>query len=247
MAILTIEQRIEQLEKLTRIQKEINDKQEHEIAKITAAQDVENLINNYEYYSEAGRWEDVTALFAMNTHDVRSEILNWGVFEGPKGIMSLYLGICKTDSKTADGSGMKPGYMIVNSHTTPVIEVAQDGQTAKGLWIVFGVAATPPACEARWHWLKLAADFIKEKSGWRIWHFHLYGIFETTYDKSWDKPGKHYLSDIAPANRKPPVTREWMPQRPTTHPLWWYSPQAVNDPVPAPPASYKTFNEKEAY
>jgi hypothetical protein len=242
----TLEERIEELEKLNDEQQEINRNQELEIYRIEGTQEVENLINLYEYYSEVGRWDDLLQLFALDTPDVRSEILNWGVYEGAKGLADLYKGICRQDS-SVDETHLKPGYFMVNSNTTPVIEVARDGQTAKGLWIVFGAAATPPSCEARWQWFKLAADFKKDKSIWKIWHYHLYGLFETSYYKSWAENNKHFLSEIAPAKRKPSVKKELLPQRPTTHPLWWYSPSSVNDPVPTPPKPYETFDVKQAY
>jgi hypothetical protein len=247
MEKLTLEKRIEKLEVLIKNQQKISKSQELELARIEAAQAIENVINRYEYFSEAGRWDDVVALFALKTPGVRSEILNWGVYESAKGIKSLYQGIHKTDSFVAGGSNMKPGYFVVNCTTTPVIEVSRDGKTARGLWIVFGAAATPPTFESRWQWFKLAADFVKEKSAWKIWHYHLYGLFESTYYKSWAEPGQHFMSEAAPSIRIPSVSQELLPQRPTTHPLWWYTPASVNDPVPAPPEPYDTFDAKQAY
>ncbi|MBR1780627.1 MAG: nuclear transport factor 2 family protein, partial [Oscillospiraceae bacterium] len=54
----------------------------------------------------------------------------------------------------------------------PLIEVAGDGKTAKGLWSCQGahneVGTAGPV--ANWTWGYFAADFIREDDGWRIWH-----------------------------------------------------------------------------
>lgn len=56
--------------------------------------------------------------------------------------------------------------------TTPVIEIAADGQTAKGLWYIVGAASDigKNGSEAAWYRGKLAADFVLEDGAWKIWH-----------------------------------------------------------------------------
>ena len=63
------------------------------------------------------------------------------------------------------------GSNTVLTMTSPIIEVAFDGQTAKGLWYVFGetteVYSKGP--KAAWNFGKCAVDFIKEDGQWKIW------------------------------------------------------------------------------
>lgn len=64
------------------------------------------------------------------------------------------------------------GNLICTNITTPLIELAEDGNTAKGLWYVMGtdffVGASGPES---WHsWGRLGVDFIRETDGWKIWH-----------------------------------------------------------------------------
>jgi len=56
--------------------------------------------------------------------------------------------------------------------TTPVIEIAEDGETAKGLWYIVGAASDmgKAGAEAAWYRGKLAVDFVKEDGAWKIWH-----------------------------------------------------------------------------
>lgn len=56
--------------------------------------------------------------------------------------------------------------------TTPVIEVAGDGLTGKGVWIKMGSHdhLTPAGPSAFWHMGCYACDFVKEDGQWKIWH-----------------------------------------------------------------------------
>ena len=55
---------------------------------------------------------------------------------------------------------------------TGVIEVAGDGQTAKGLWMIRGSYSklTAGGPVAYWEWSWLAIDFVREAGEWKIWH-----------------------------------------------------------------------------
>lgn len=57
----------------------------------------------------------------------------------------------------------------------PVIEVAGDGQTAKGLWYCWGSQAQVLSCgpTASWTWGYYAADFVREGNGWKLWHLQI--------------------------------------------------------------------------
>lgn len=61
------------------------------------------------------------------------------------------------------------GYKPVD---TPVIEIAEDGETAKGLWSIRGSHSglTPGGPQAFWEWGWFAVDFVRENDAWRIWH-----------------------------------------------------------------------------
>lgn len=64
------------------------------------------------------------------------------------------------------------GTMDYKPVDTPVIEIATDGQTAKGIWCLRGshnkILTSGPV--AYWEWGWFAADFILEEGAFKIWH-----------------------------------------------------------------------------
>jgi hypothetical protein len=66
---------------------------------------------------------------------------------------------------------------VMHTQETPVIEVAGDGKTAKGLWYSIGQsvrgridASGNSSVSTGWMWEKYGVDFIKEDGKWKIWH-----------------------------------------------------------------------------
>ena len=55
---------------------------------------------------------------------------------------------------------------------TPVVEIAGDRETAKGIWCIRGSHAkiTLSGPVAYWEWGWFAVDFVREEDGWKIWH-----------------------------------------------------------------------------
>lgn len=58
---------------------------------------------------------------------------------------------------------------------TPVIEIAADGETAKGIWALRNTYSdvTTGGPEAYWQWGWVAVDFIRENDDYKIWHLLL--------------------------------------------------------------------------
>ncbi|MBT81563.1 MAG: hypothetical protein CL587_14370 [Alteromonadaceae bacterium] len=67
----------------------------------------------------------------------------------------------------------------MHTNTTPVIEVAGDGKTAKGIWYSpgMGLMANIEGDDAKvgsvFFWEKYAGDFILEDGKWKIWHLQM--------------------------------------------------------------------------
>ena len=79
------------------------------------------------------------------------------------------------------------GSNTVLTMTTPIIEVAFDGQTAKGMWYVFGetteVYSQGP--KAAWTFGKCAVDFIKVDGEWKIWHMFMFTDIACPLGQNW--------------------------------------------------------------
>ncbi len=68
------------------------------------------------------------------------------------------------------------GQLLLHVTTTAIIEVAEDGKTAKGFWYSPGmIKETGSGASAMWE--AYGADFVKEEGGWKLWHLHMYTDF----------------------------------------------------------------------
>ena len=137
------------------------------------------------------------------------------------------------------------GSMIMHTLTTPIIEVAGDGKTAKGMWYSPGQVTEvgeDGKPMAMWMWEKYGADLVKEDGKWKLWHIHMYTDFAVPPGKSWIDPSVKSGFSAGDTIERPPemkpdiekVTyREWTP---TTVPQL--------TPMPEP---YYTFSETFSY
>lgn len=138
------------------------------------------------------------------------------------------------------------GPFHVKPLTAPVIEVAEDGETAKGLWFCLGCNAevTSRGPEASWTWGYFAGDFVYENGDWRIWHLQYLNDVDSLCGRSWGKPVTPYpeLAAFAPLGEfeMPPYTAAE-----TVREL--YSPTRPLLETPRIPEPYQTFSETFSY
>lgn len=206
-----------------------------EVQLILDYQGVENLANLYRGNVNGGYFDKIADMFAQKTPGVKVETM-WGVYEGIKGIKKLYSGLYKSFR----GVSPAAGDMFQMKYSDPIIEVAGDGKTAKGVWKYTGNETWryEGKLQAFWIYGKCAFDFVKEDGTWKIWHHHVYGGYYARYDKSWvDEPLDY------PAY---PGINEYPPDKPCTT-YWMYNPRTAVPYQPVPPEPYQTFNEKTAY
>jgi len=71
----------------------------------------------------------------------------------------------------------------------PVVEVAEDGMTAKGVWASPGILSEgqPGQYMTAWIWETYASDFVKEDGVWKSWHRTLSTDFMAPPDESWTR------------------------------------------------------------
>lgn len=138
------------------------------------------------------------------------------------------------------------GALTVKPMGTPVIEVATDGKTAKGLWYAQGsyCDVTPSGPVAFWTFETFAVDFIREGDQWKIWHMLNTKDVDHPCGQSWTEPVKPYpeAEDFAalkefkmPEPNVPDTLRElYSPMRPFTK-------------LPPFPEAYDSFEETFSY
>ena len=152
---------------------------EEKIERLWDTEQCRKLMARYEYYGYGRVWEKVPGMFAKRD-DIWIDCEGFGVFDGPKGIETFF--VDWHHSMEGDAKGM----LTLHTLPTECIEVAEDGQTARGLWISPGSEtrhhATEDRNEAFWIWGLYAEDFIKEDGEWKFWLFRIPHLGESLID-----------------------------------------------------------------
>ena len=211
------------------------------LANVKADSEVQNLMAKHQYLYAAGMLPECTDLFAKRGDSLVH--FSWGCYKGWDSINNLYTNIL---AKTGPDS-LGPGVMYEHGLMTPCIQVAGDGETAKGAWWSMGHEAAPENAtkgapiRAYWSYVKFAADFIKDGDAWYLWHLAYIGMFSTEYHKSWvDRatPPEGVEWTISKADLKPdapPFIADNSYSQKTMYRKY----------LPASPEPYETYDEEE--
>lgn len=196
-----------------------------------------NLMGTYVWNLMNGTPRNCTGLWARR-EDSRVE-MSWGVYDGYDGIRRCY------DVFHEQGLEDRIGHLPIHTLTSEVLEVAEDGKTARAVWISPGLESHPddnrnPVCN--WAWIKYGADFICEDGVWYLWHMTTYGLFLTNYYKSWGDTSKEGIKRDLHAMLDG-LESDALPSRPPVNEDWVYSVDKPPCPDPAPPAAYSTWDE----
>lgn len=128
----------------------------------------------------------------------------------------------------------------------PVIEIAGDRQSAKGLWSCQGahneVGSAGPV--ANWTWGYFAVDFVREDDTWKIYHLLYVNDVDSECGKSWGRnfepyPDREEFAEIA-AFSYPAFTVEKENRA-------YYTPDRPITLTPRIPEAYQTFSETFSY
>ena len=247
MATESLEERVERLEKIAKNaeQRALNAEKMAQHAR--DVQEVANLMGRQVYLHECA--QDPTfpdTLFAQKTPGRSWEVAFMGkwVDEGIRKPLSSH-GTPKEDEPGAFEG--RAGCLMEHTLASPVIEVAGDGKTAKGVWMSPGHETMPDPetgkLRGHWCWSKYGCVFVKEDGQWKLWHYHVYRTFKTPFDVDWVDGGDWKTTPVGSK-----ASDEWLgePDISTTydHP---YSPTSKPELVPEPPEPYETFDDSKAY
>jgi hypothetical protein len=206
------------------------------IERLEAIHEVQQVMGKYEYYLATGKGEEIVSLFAQKTPGVTANLGDWGNYKGIEGVRKLFVGLI-SDMMT------KEGCLGEADLTTPVIEIAGDGKTAKAVWMSPGFETTRDPRDGKfragWCWTKYACDFIKEDGEWKLWHWNNFLTFFSEYHKGWLEGGEHYSRQSGAQISFPP---EFKPDGPPLHRHAPYSPDTRREFFPAFPKPYETYD-----
>ena len=138
------------------------------------------------------------------------------------------------------------GGVDVLSFTTPVIEIAGDGGTAKGIWYLMGGSAdfyTEKGPYAANHWGRAAVDFVREDGIWKIWHMLFAIDIDSPMGGSW---AHNECTPEAPEYAE--IAAVSLPEPNVSGALYeTYHPRRPNGAFPRIPERYGTFTETFSY
>lgn len=158
---------------------------------------VENVFSRYQYLHCVFRDDEIIRdlWVRQGTPGISAQYTNSGSYTTWESVMEYHRNRPSPEGK-----------LLVHFTTSPLVEVAEDGQTAKGVWIMAGVESgmSDPAVAARapagmfepglvegkkvWaHWVQCRyhVDFLKQDDEWRIWHFRCVEISRAPFSKNW--------------------------------------------------------------
>lgn len=234
----------------------------HEVLRQRACIDLANLMGRYQYLHTGGQMDVIgRELFASELPDARCEYGPLGVF-GPEKSVAFFDAMAALFTQGKDRCA--PGLLELHQITTPVIEVAGDLKTAKGMWMSTGAILMLHDTDSEtgrsftWDSGKYAVDFINLDGTWKIWHLHVCDLWRTGFD----------CDPVASAGTLDPGTTQEMidqwnaraaagetvlphgmpiiPDGPTTF-HYAYAADSSAPRQPRPPEPYHTFADTFAY
>jgi len=211
------------------------------LERLKAADECENLMDKYQYYHMRGMRTEETHLFALKTPGSCVEML-WGIYDEPEGVLRW---------KRSEGYGkpQQAGGFPLHCMTTPIIEVAKDGETARGLWLMLGAESgkMPGDKEAKANWAcgRFAMDFIKEDGEWKIWKYNTTGVLLAPFEKGWmnDNMKREDLDRMIKGAAEDKGDRR--PDRPPSYP-WMANAGEHQEDIPPVPYPYETWDDSLA-
>lgn len=151
----------------------------------------------------------------------------------------------KFEGKTAE-EAYGCGLINYKPLDTPVVEIAGDGQTARGIWTCRNsysdLRPSGPVAFYEWGWV--AADFIKEDEGWKIWHLQILNDVHVQAGLQYNQSEQPY----PPAGGFDEIAAFKMPEpniKKTVRAL--YSTTRPRTLAPEVPAPYETFDPANSY
>jgi ketosteroid isomerase-like protein len=137
--------------------------------------EIKRLQSMYGYYLDRSDWDAVLDLF---TDDVVAEYGNSGVYRGKDHVRALLYGI------GYGKSGLRVGQLRDHIQLQPIIDVAPDGQSARGRWKAL-VLLGQYGDYARWQTGPYENEYRKDGGRWRISRIHWYETFTVPYEGAW--------------------------------------------------------------
>lgn len=190
-----------------------------------------NLQRAYGFYVDKAQWDQAADLFSR---DATLEISQRGLFRGQDRIRAYMKQL----------PDLKEGRLFNHMQLQPVINIAEDGKTAKGRWRAVVEAAVLG------EWAQLGEgiyenEYVKEDGVWKISKLHWFVTYYIPFDQGWDKGGIPLMTEERnkiKADAGPTVRYEGYPSV-YIPPYHYRNPVSGREFEPQPPMLYQPGKE----
>lgn len=226
---------------------------DEQIRRIWDIEDIKSLMHRRVFLQTGDRRTQELETMWVSRPDLQATAsygTNWGYYVGLDSIRKYYVDAHSRElqaQKEHNGAReLNFGNLYAHPVSTGLVELAEDGETAKGLWYSIGheaKASGDGTAEVRWMLGKIAVDFIREKDGWKIWHIVVSTDVDCQAGHDW---GEYPVYEDWTAASSNPVRREFgTPDvEVLTHDVtfnWW------DNYPPMPPKNYRSFSDEISY
>lgn len=173
---MTMEELEQRLAKLEAEREEVNRKVQY----LSDMNEILMLQGKYQHLLTRQEWDKVAAeCYANETPGLRHEASDSGIYCGKEGVKRFF-----DTHMAAIDEGC--GTLALHMATSPHIEIAKDGKTAKSVWFCPGCVTVPKMEFNGWWYGVYIIDYVKENGVWKLWHVNASPFFITPYEgKGW--------------------------------------------------------------
>lgn len=158
---------------------------EETIARVWDKEALKNLVGRRAFFAaNEQRQREIAQLWVTEKENRDTACLgsNYGYYVGLDAINQHYVidyekkrwdDLKKVPGVDQSSKNLGTGCTSFNTATTPLLRIAGDGRTARGLWYCIGQETRPNgdgSAQGWWIYQTMGVDFVKEAAGWRIWH-----------------------------------------------------------------------------
>ncbi len=167
--------------------KEYSDREQ--LARIWDRENIIAVMNRRAFYA-ANNWRgrELDELWVSSRENAAGASYGkmWGYYVGMDSIRAYYAdgyearlqkqldAVCAASPDTANiPENLGIGTVHFQPLTTPLVEIAGDGKSARGMWYSIGqdtFIEENGGAKAYWIALRIGADFLREDGKWKIWH-----------------------------------------------------------------------------
>ena len=194
---------VKELEVMVRnLQEQIGTLQK-QVGTLQDIEEIKRLQRAYGYYLENWMADEVVDLFSDSPDTVLSILA--GEFRRKEGVRRFFSHMGQTRGQRI------PEFLHQVMQLSPIVDIAPDGNTAKGRWYGFGAYASPVKDGVFQGWMNgvYENEYVKENGKWKIkkigWHMY----FSAPYAVGWVEPERQCEKSF---HHRPP---DLSPDRPT--------------------------------